>query len=111
MIERSWTTQTWSGVPRTTLVRNSYLKLSGQSLLYNIEDDSPYPEVRSAVANTDDPEMPVNTLRVWVLGTFFAIIIPGVNQVRSISQPILVFKDNSLIIVRFRSFSFFDILQ
>ena len=23
-------------------------------------DDSPYPEVRSAIANTDDPDMPVN---------------------------------------------------
>ncbi|KAF8423176.1 hypothetical protein L210DRAFT_3653896 [Boletus edulis BED1] len=28
------------------------------------EDDSPYPEVRSAVGNTDAP---VSTLRVWVL--------------------------------------------
>ncbi|KAL5530115.1 hypothetical protein ACEPAF_6372 [Sanghuangporus sanghuang] len=46
----------------------------------SFEDDSPYPEVRSAVANTDDPEMPVNTLRAWLLGIFFAIIIPGVNQ-------------------------------
>lgn len=44
------------------------------------EDDSPYPEVRSAVANTDDPLMPVNTLRAWLLGLLFAIIIPGVNQ-------------------------------
>ena len=33
------------------------------------EDDSPYPEVRSAVANTDDPTVPVNTLRTWVIGT------------------------------------------
>lgn len=34
------------------------------------EEDSPYPEVRAAVANTDDPEMPSNTLRVWVIGSF-----------------------------------------
>ncbi|EJD01572.1 OPT oligopeptide transporter [Fomitiporia mediterranea MF3/22] len=46
----------------------------------NFENDSPYPEVRSAVANTDDPEMPVNTIRVWLLGFIFAIIIPGLNQ-------------------------------
>ncbi|OJT15535.1 Sexual differentiation process protein isp4 [Trametes pubescens] len=45
-----------------------------------LEDDSPYPEVRSAVANYDDPSMPVNTLRAWVLGIFWAIIIPGVNE-------------------------------
>lgn len=40
------------------------------------EDDSPYPEVRSAVANTDDPDIPVSTLRSWVLGLVWAIIIP-----------------------------------
>ncbi|KAF8552648.1 hypothetical protein OG21DRAFT_1486029 [Imleria badia] len=34
-----------------------------------LEDDSPYPEVRSAVANTDDPSIPASTLRAWVLGT------------------------------------------
>ncbi|KAF5319702.1 hypothetical protein D9619_008668 [Psilocybe cf. subviscida] len=45
-----------------------------------LEDDSPYPEVRSAVANTDDPEIPASTLRSWVLGLIWAIIIPGLNQ-------------------------------
>nr|GAT53596.1 OPT oligopeptide transporter [Mycena chlorophos] len=44
------------------------------------EDDSPYPEVRSAVANTDDPTIPVATIRAWTLGLFWAIIIPGLNQ-------------------------------
>jgi len=39
-------------------------------------DDSPYPEVRSAVANTDDPDIPVSTIRAWVLGLIFTIIIP-----------------------------------
>ncbi|OBZ72977.1 Sexual differentiation process protein isp4 [Grifola frondosa] len=45
-----------------------------------LEDDSPYPEVRSAVANTDDPSMPVNTLRAWTLGLIWAILLPGLNQ-------------------------------
>ncbi|EEB95104.1 hypothetical protein MPER_05982, partial [Moniliophthora perniciosa FA553] len=45
-----------------------------------VEDDSPYPEVRSAVANFDDPHMPVSTLRTWVLGLLWAVIIPAVNQ-------------------------------
>lgn len=31
-----------------------------------VEEDSPYPEVRSAVANFDDPDMPVSTIRAWV---------------------------------------------
>ncbi|PPQ77833.1 hypothetical protein CVT25_015327 [Psilocybe cyanescens] len=45
-----------------------------------LEDDSPYPEVRSAVANTDDPDIPCNTFRAWTLGLIWAIIIPGLNQ-------------------------------
>ncbi|KAH7096465.1 OPT oligopeptide transporter [Auriculariales sp. MPI-PUGE-AT-0066] len=48
--------------------------------LGNLEDDSPYPEVRAAVSNTDDPDMPSNTLRAWVLGIIWAIIVPGLNQ-------------------------------
>lgn len=38
--------------------------------LPHTEDDSPYPEVRSAVANTDDPSIPVGTLRAWIMGEF-----------------------------------------
>ncbi|KII90413.1 hypothetical protein PLICRDRAFT_173833 [Plicaturopsis crispa FD-325 SS-3] len=45
-----------------------------------LEDDSPYPEVRSAVANTDDTEIPVSTIRSWVIGLIWAIIISGLNQ-------------------------------
>ncbi|KAJ7271565.1 OPT oligopeptide transporter protein-domain-containing protein [Mycena rebaudengoi] len=45
-----------------------------------LEDDSPYPEVRSAVANTDDPSIPVATVRARTLGVIWAIIIPGLNQ-------------------------------
>ncbi|PPR03986.1 hypothetical protein CVT24_008305 [Panaeolus cyanescens] len=45
-----------------------------------LEDDSPYPEVRSAVTNTDDPSIPCSTFRAWVLGIIWAIIIPGLNQ-------------------------------
>ncbi|KAG5637343.1 hypothetical protein H0H81_004900 [Sphagnurus paluster] len=45
-----------------------------------LEDDSPYPEVRSAVANFDDPDMPASTLRAWILGILWAVLIPGMNQ-------------------------------
>lgn len=44
------------------------------------DDESPYPEVRSAVANTDDPDMLVSTLRTWVIGLVWAILTSGVNQ-------------------------------
>jgi len=39
------------------------------------EDDSPYPEVRAAVANTDNPDLPSSTIRAWVLGLIWAILI------------------------------------
>lgn len=44
------------------------------------EDDSPYPEVRAAVANYDDPEMPVSTFRAWTLGVIWSVLLPAVNQ-------------------------------
>jgi hypothetical protein len=44
------------------------------------DDESPYAEVRSAVANTDDPAMLSSTFRAWVVGLIWAIILPGVNQ-------------------------------
>ena len=45
------------------------------------DDDSPYLEVRSAVANTDaDPSIPVMTVRTWVLGPAWSIVISGANQ-------------------------------
>lgn len=55
--------------------------------LDDMDEDSPYPEVRSAVANTDDPDMPVNTIRVWILGMVMAIIIPGLNQFLYVPLP------------------------
>src|SRR6266704_2946438 len=45
-----------------------------------LEDESPYPEVRSAVANTDDPTIPASTFRAWLIGLFWAIVVPGANQ-------------------------------
>ncbi|KAE9387784.1 small oligopeptide transporter [Gymnopus androsaceus JB14] len=45
-----------------------------------LEEDSPYPEVRSAVANFDDPDMPVSTIRAWSLGIIWTIILAGINQ-------------------------------
>jgi hypothetical protein len=44
-----------------------------------LEDESPYPEVRAVVANTDDPTMPVSTFRAWIIGLIWAVLISGVN--------------------------------
>lgn len=41
---------------------------------YTIDsDNSPCAEVRANVPNTDDYHLPVNTLRMWVLGLLFTI--------------------------------------
>ncbi|KAG8831066.1 hypothetical protein FRC18_007173 [Serendipita sp. 400] len=53
----------------------------------DIEDDSPYPEVRAAVANTDDVSMPANTFRMWLLGMLFTVLIAGLNQFFSMRYP------------------------
>lgn len=37
-------------------------------------DDSPYPEVRAVVSPTDDPSMPINTARMWIIGIIFTIV-------------------------------------
>lgn len=37
-------------------------------------DNSPYPEVRANVPNTDDVELPVNTVRMWFLGIVFTMV-------------------------------------
>ncbi|KAJ7237822.1 OPT oligopeptide transporter [Mycena rebaudengoi] len=44
-----------------------------------LEDDSPYPEVRSAVANTDDPSIPVATLRASSSSATPAVTVTSVR--------------------------------
>ncbi|KAL5518599.1 hypothetical protein ACEPAH_282 [Sanghuangporus vaninii] len=51
------------------------------------EDESPYAEVRAAVSNTDDPNMPVNTFRMWFLGILITLVVSGVNQFFSMRYP------------------------
>ncbi|UNI18463.1 hypothetical protein JDV02_004731 [Purpureocillium takamizusanense] len=43
-----------------------------------IQEDSPYPEVRASVPPTDK-EMPVNTLRAWVIGSILCTIVAACN--------------------------------
>ncbi|GAA5913408.1 hypothetical protein JCM8208_004757 [Rhodotorula glutinis] len=52
-----------------------------------VEDDSPYPEVRASVSNYDDPDMPVLTFRVWVIGLSFCVIFSAVNCFFSLRYP------------------------
>ncbi|KAI0882943.1 small oligopeptide transporter [Annulohypoxylon maeteangense] len=50
-------------------------------------DTSPFPAVRAVVPETDDPAMPVNTLRAWLLGILFVFLGAGVNQFFSLRYP------------------------
>lgn len=50
-------------------------------------NDSPYPEVRAVVDNTDDISIPCSTFRAWFLGIFFSIIGTAINTLFSFRQP------------------------
>jgi len=39
-------------------------------------NNSPYPEVRANVPNTDEVDLPVNTVRMWFLGIVFTMVSP-----------------------------------
>jgi hypothetical protein len=52
-----------------------------------LQDESPYVEVRAAVANTDDPRMPSSTFRAWTIGLIWTILLSGINQVLFFRSP------------------------
>ena len=51
-----------------------------------MEDNSPYEEVRASVPNYDE-EMPANTIRAWTLGMLLAVFGASVNTIFSLRQP------------------------
>lgn len=53
----------------------------------HVEDDSPYPEVRSAVPSTDDPSVMQNTIRMWTVGLILTTIGCGMNLLFSFHSP------------------------
>lgn len=55
-----------------------------QSLL---EEDSPYPEVKVAVRNYDEIDMPANTIRAWTIGMLLTTIACAVNLLFSLRNP------------------------
>lgn len=52
-----------------------------------ITTNSPYAEVRSVVDNRDDPATPCSTIRAWVIGLIFSVLLAFINQLFSIRQP------------------------
>ncbi|KAF2667984.1 small oligopeptide transporter [Microthyrium microscopicum] len=52
-----------------------------------LEENSVYPEVCAAVQNWDDPSVPANTLRAWLIGMAFVTLGSGMNMLFSLRQP------------------------
>jgi len=59
-----------------------------------ITTNSPYAEVRSVVDNFDDVTMPSSTIRAWVIGILFVVLLSFINQLFSIRQPAIFVTAN-----------------
>ncbi|PWN53995.1 putative oligopeptide transporter [Violaceomyces palustris] len=52
-----------------------------------MEEDSPYPEVRASVSNIDDPDMPVLTVRMWFISLLLTILAGAANMFFNFRYP------------------------
>jgi hypothetical protein len=59
-----------------------------------VTENSPYAEVRAVVDNTDDPSMPVSTLRAWFIGILFVVGGSFINQLFAVRQPAITVTSN-----------------
>ncbi|KIH86422.1 hypothetical protein SPBR_08121 [Sporothrix brasiliensis 5110] len=59
-----------------------------------ITNNSPYAEVRAVVSNQDDTTTPVSTIRAWVIGIGFSVLLAFINQLFSIRQPQITVLNN-----------------
>ncbi|KAG9050893.1 hypothetical protein FS837_001547 [Tulasnella sp. UAMH 9824] len=64
-------------------------------------DDSFYPEVRASVSNFDDTEMPVMTVRAWVIGITLVVITEGFNAFLNLRWPAPVLAPSVVMLVSF----------
>ncbi|KAL4079124.1 OPT oligopeptide transporter protein-domain-containing protein [Scleroderma citrinum] len=71
------------------------------------EEDSPFPEVRASVSNIDDPEMPVMTLRMWVIGLLLCMIAGSMNVFFNFRQPAPSVPPLALLIISYPLGKFF----
>ncbi|KAI1382864.1 OPT-domain-containing protein [Hypoxylon trugodes] len=56
--------------------------------------NSPYAEVRAVVDNHDDVNTPCGTIRAWIIGIGFSILLAFINQLFSIRQPAISVQAN-----------------
>ncbi|KAG9008886.1 hypothetical protein FRB90_008679 [Tulasnella sp. 427] len=67
----------------------------------HVEDDSPYPIVRACVSNTDDPDMPIMTLRMWAVGLTLNILGGCINLFLNLRYPSIYLTNAILVVVAF----------
>ncbi|EST08368.1 Oligopeptide transporter, OPT superfamily [Kalmanozyma brasiliensis GHG001] len=72
-----------------------------------MEEDSPYPEVRASVSNIDDTEMPVNTIRMWFTSFLLTILASGANMFFSLRYPAPTFNTTVVLLVAYPMGKFF----
>lgn len=66
-----------------------------------MEEDSPYPEVRASVSNIDDTEMPVNTIRMWFISFLLTTLASGANMFFSLRYPAPTFTSTIVLLVAY----------
>ncbi|KAK9243528.1 OPT oligopeptide transporter protein-domain-containing protein [Lipomyces tetrasporus] len=64
-----------------------YYQLEARLQAALIKFDSPYPEVRAVIRPTDDPSMPCETFRAYVVGIFWVCCASFINQMYHERQP------------------------
>ncbi|KAF9199953.1 hypothetical protein CPC16_004549, partial [Podila verticillata] len=50
------------------------------SVVLEEEENSPIPEVAAMVSNKDDPSLPVQTFRYWLMAVIFSLGLSFFNQ-------------------------------
>ncbi|KAG8901189.1 hypothetical protein FRC01_009905, partial [Tulasnella sp. 417] len=64
-------------------------------------EDSIYPEVRASVSNVDDPEMPVMTIRAWVIGITLCVVTTGINAFLNLRWPAPVLAPSVVMLISY----------
>ncbi|KAG8900180.1 hypothetical protein FRC00_014070 [Tulasnella sp. 408] len=64
-------------------------------------EDSVYPEVRASVSNIDDTEMPVMTIRAWVIGLTLCVVTTGINAFLNLRWPAPVLAPSVVMLIAF----------
>ncbi|EFW21593.1 hypothetical protein D8B26_001765 [Coccidioides posadasii str. Silveira] len=62
---------------------------TNKRMVRRVLENSPYPEVRAAVRNTDE-DLPVDTIRAWTIGLFLTTVGAGLNSLFSLRAPSIV---------------------